>query len=192
MVFVFSNELLICTAIFYLRRLQRLKKSQKQCNKAAVSCIFFSQVVTIKWSAFLWKTSDNSIPHERGAVFSAVETIITINSVDIRSIKKRELINVYREDIQSIIRKQRPFPFLRNVIPPSSWVADQGSTQNLVIFFQESVKQKIRSLQQCASNGRKRFIWKLVLQKGTSSRCVLFIHKLSKHDHGAAEVQTSS
>ena len=32
------------------------------------------------------------------------------------------------------------------------------------------------------------FIWKLILQKGTSSHCVLFIHKLSKHDHGAAEV----
>ena len=28
-----------------------------------------------------------------------------------RSIKKRELVNVYREDFQSILPKQRPFPF---------------------------------------------------------------------------------
>ena len=39
---------------------------------------------------------------------------------------------------------------------------------------------------------QKKVYPKLVPQKGTSSRCVLFIHKLSKHDHGAAEVQTSS
>ena len=105
---------------------------------------------------------------------------ITINSVYIRSIKKRELVNVYREDIQIILRKQRPFPFLRNVIPPRSWVADQGPVREIWLYF-------FKSLQQCPSNGRKRFIWKLVLQKGTSSHCVLFIHKLSKHDHGAAE-----
>ena len=45
-----------------------------------------------------------------------------------------------------------------------------------------------------ASNGRKRFIWKPVLQKGTSSRCVLFIYELSKHDNaidGPVKVQTS-
>ena len=47
---------------------------------------------------------------------------------------------------------------------------------------EESIKQKNQSLQQCASNGRNRFIWKPVLQKGTSSRYVLYIHKISKHD----------
>ena len=47
---------------------------------------------------------------------------------------------------------------------------------------EESIKQKNQSLQQCASNGRNRFIWKPVLQKGTSFGYVLFIHKISKHD----------
>ena len=61
--------------------------------------------------------------------------IITINSVHIRSIKKRELVSVYREVFQSIFRKQRPFPFLRNVIPPRSWVADQTPIREIWVYF---------------------------------------------------------
>ena len=94
------------------------------------------------------------------------KTIITIKYI--RSIKKIELVNVYREDFQSILPKQRPFPFFAKC--NSTKVMGRGpntNTRNLGIFFQETVKQKIRSLR----------------QKGTSSRCVLFIHKLS-----AAEV----
>ena len=111
---------------------------------------------------------------------------VTISSVYIQYIKKRELVNVYREDFQSILRKQRPKCNSTKVMGrgPST------NTRNLVIFSQESVKQKIRSLQQCASNGRNRFIRKLVLQKSMSSRSVIFIHMLSKLDHGAAEVHT--
>ena len=61
-------------------------------------------------------------------------------------------------------------------------------------IFEESIKQKIQSVQHYAFNSRNRFTWKPVLQKGTFSRCILFIRKLSKHDHviyGAAKVQTS-
>ena len=109
-----------------------LKKSQRWCNKAAVSCIVLSEVVvSIKSSIFLRKTSDNSVPHELGAVFGAGESIITINSVYIPSIQKKELVNLYWEDFQSILRRQSPFPFLRNVIPPRSWVADQGPLRKI-------------------------------------------------------------
>ena len=61
-------------------------------------------------------------------------------------------------------------------------------------IFQESLKQKIQRLQQYASNSRNKLIWKPVLQKGKSSRCVLVIRRLSKHDYviyGAAKIQTS-
>ena len=51
---------------------------------------------------------------------------------------KRELVNVYREDTQSILRKQRPFPFFRNVIPPRSWVADQGPVREIWLHFFKS------------------------------------------------------
>ena len=61
------------------------------------------------------------------------------------------------------------------------------TTRNLVIFFQESVKQKKFEVYNVLSTAEKG-----LSENGTSSRCVLFIHKLSKHDHGAAEVQTSS
>ena len=114
---------------------------------------------------------------------------ITINSVYIRSVKKRELVNARvkgRYSKHSSKTKAVSF-FLKCNSTKVMGGGTRTSARNLVIFFQESVKQKIRSLQQCASNGRKTFIWKLVLQKGTSSHCVLFIHKLSKHDHGAAE-----
>ena len=66
------------------------------------------------------------------------KTIITINSVYIRSMIKRELVNMYREDFQSILRKQRPFPLLRNVIPPRSWVADQGPLREIWLYFFKS------------------------------------------------------
>ena len=54
--------------------------------------------------------------------------------------------------------------------------------------------KKFRVYSKFASNGRKSFILKPVLQKGTPSSCVLFIHKPSKHDHviyGTTQVQTS-
>ena len=66
------------------------------------------------------------------------------------------------------------------------------STRNLVIFFQGAVKQTIRSHSNVLPRAEKGLSEKLVLQKGMSSRCDLFIHKLSKHDHAAAEVQTLS
>ena len=74
--------------------------------------------------------------------FSAWLKTVTINSVYIRSIKKRELVNVYREDIQSILPKQRPFPFLRNVIPPRSWVANQGPVRKFCLYFFKSRENK--------------------------------------------------
>ena len=113
-----------------------LKKSQKRCNKAAVSCIFFSEVVT---NLLFFERLQTTVSHTSAERFSArSKTIITINSVYIRSIKKRELVNVYREDIQSILRKQRPFPFLRNVIPPRSWVANQGPVRKIWLYFFKS------------------------------------------------------
>ena len=62
------------------------------------------------------------------------------------------------------------------------------TTRNLVIFFKESVKQKKFEVYSNVLSTAE----KILSENGTSSRCVLFIHKLSKHDHGAAEVQTSS
>ena len=81
-------------------------------------------------------------------MYSARSKTITINSVYIRSIKKRELVNVYREDFQSTLPKQRPFPFFAKC---NSTKQGHGSRTK-----HQYVKQKIRSLQQCASNGRKR------------------------------------
>ena len=52
--------------------------------------------------------------------------------------KKRELVNVYREDFQRILRKQRPFPFFRNVIPLRLWIADQGPLREIWLYFFES------------------------------------------------------
>ena len=40
--------------------------------------------------------------------FSARSKVITKNSVCIRGIKKRELVDRYRDDFQNILRKQRP------------------------------------------------------------------------------------
>ena len=154
-----------------------LKKSQKWCNKAVVSCVVFSEVVKCKIICLSLKDfrqqsptrAQSVIQHGRKQFFlfyfahtnnynilhlqfitgncyhlqirnkkkrkDKVHKTITINSVYIRSIKKRELLNVYREDFQSILRKQRPFPFLRNVIPPRSWVADQTPIREIWVYF---------------------------------------------------------
>ena len=76
---------------------------------------------------------------------------------------------MYREDFQNILRK----------------------LHEIWWYFSRVDKT---SLQQCASNSRNRLNCKPVLQKGTSSRCVLLIRKLSKYDHviyGAVKVKTS-
>ena len=102
---------------------------------------------------------------------------------------------MYRDDFQNILRKQRPSLFiLRSFIQPGDGSRTKDRKAKFVDIFQEWIKQKIQSLQQYASNSRKQLIWKPVLQKDTSSRCVLFIRRLSKHDHviyGASKIQTS-
>ena len=102
---------------------------------------------------------------------------------------------MYRDDFQNIFWKQRPSLFvLRSFMQPGHKSRTKDRQAKFGDIFQESIKQKIQSLQQYASNSRKKLIWKRVLQKGTSSRCVLFIRRLSKHDHviyGAAKIQTS-
>ena len=50
-------------------------------------------------------------------------------------------------------------------------------------IFKSRQNTKFKASSKFASSGRKGFIWKPVPQKGTSSRCVLFIHKPSKHDY---------
>ena len=47
-------------------------------------------------------------------------------------------------------------------------------------IFQESIKQQIQSLQQCASKNKNRFIWKPILSKGTSSRHLFIIYSQAK------------
>ena len=102
---------------------------------------------------------------------------------------------MYRDDFQNILRKQRQSLFiLRSFIQPRQRSLTKARYAKFGDIFQESIKQKIKSLQQYASNSRKILIWKPVLQKGTSSRCVLFIRRVSKLDHiiySAAKVQTS-
>ena len=81
---------------------------------------------------------------------------------------------------------------LRNVITPKTRVVDQGSLGEICWYLSRVYKTK--KFSKLASNGRKSFILKPVLQKGTPFRCVLFIHKPSKHDHAiydATKVQTS-
>ena len=85
---------------------------------------------------------------------------------------------------------------LWNVITPKTRVmVDQGPLSEIWWCLSRVDKtKKFRVYSKFASNGRKRFILKPVLQKGTPSCCVLFIHKPSKHDHviyGATKVQTS-
>ena len=102
---------------------------------------------------------------------------------------------MYRDDFQNILRKQRTSLFiLRSFIQPGQRSRTKDRQAKFGDIFQESIKQKIQSLQQYASNNRKKLIWKPVPQKGTSSRCVLFIRRLSKHVHviyGAPKIQTS-
>ena len=83
----------------------------------AIKLKFFSEdVVRIKQSAFLSTTSDNSLLESptRGVdeQFSARSKIIIKNSVSIRGIKKRELVDMYRDNFQNILRKQRPSLFI--------------------------------------------------------------------------------
>ena len=60
-----------------------------------------------------------SLPHERRERFSWRSKIITKNSECIRGIKRRELADMYRDDFQNILRKQRPSLFiLRSFIQP--------------------------------------------------------------------------
>ena len=136
-----------------------LKKSQRWCNKAAVSCIVLSEVVvSIKSSIFLRKTSDNSVPHELGAVFGAGESIITINSVYIPSIQKKELVNLYWEDFQSILRRQSPFFFFAKC--NSTKVMGRGSrttTQNLVIFFRVGKRKNSKCTAMCFQRQKEVF-----------------------------------
>ena len=64
--------------------------------------------------------------------------------------------------------------------------------RNFVIFFQESVNKKFEIYSKVLPKAEKVLSENLFCKKAClNSLCVLFIHKLSKHDHGAAEVQTS-
>ena len=56
----------------------------------------------------LQTTVSSSLPHERRERFSARSKIITKTSVCIRGIKKRELVDMYTDDFQNILREQRP------------------------------------------------------------------------------------
>ena len=101
---------------------------------------------------------------------------------------KRELekMYMYKEDFENILRKQRPSPkgFIYFATGNSMSPGPRTTMRNLVIFFKSrSIKKKNQVCSKCASNSRNRFLWKPVLQKGTSSCCVLVIHKASKHDH---------
>ena len=100
-------------------------------------------------------------------------------------------MNMYREDFENIFRKQGLlFVFCKVLFNQGHRSRTKDHYAKFSDFFHESIKQKILSLQQYASNSRNRLIWKPVLQKDTPFCCVLFIHK---HDHviyGATKVQT--
>ena len=75
--------------------------------------------------------------------FLARSKIITKNSVCIRGIKKRELVDMYRDDFQNILRKQRPSLFiLGSFIQPMSYVADQGPLSEIWWHFSRVDKTK--------------------------------------------------
>ena len=100
------------------------------------------------------------------------------------------------KDFENIQQKQRLFPFiLRNV--SQSGVIGRGPTttmRKLLIFFKRRLNKNSKLCRKFVPNCRNKFIFKLVLQKNTCSRCVLFVHKLGKLDHvihGAAKVNTS-
>ena len=92
---------------------------------------------------------------------------------------------MYKRDFENILRKQRPSlkGFIYFAKCNSTSPGPRTTTRNLVIFFKSRSLKKIPSLQQMYFQRLYRFLWKPFLQKGTSSCCVLFIHKASKHDH---------
>ena len=103
------------------------------------SAVYFFRKLWLENNLLFFERLQTTVSHTSAEQFSArSKAIITVNSVYIRSIKKRELVNVYREDIQSILRKQRPFPFLRNVTPTRSWVANQGPVRKIWLYFFKS------------------------------------------------------
>ena len=114
-----------------------LKKSQKCCNKAVVSCIVFTEVVKCKIVCFSLKDFRQRSSHTSAERYQhgRKQLLLTLNIFEVL------LVNVYREDFQSILRKQRPFPFFSKC--NSTKVMGRGpntNTRNLGIFFQETVK----------------------------------------------------
>ena len=66
---------------------------------------------------------------------------------------------MYKEDFQNILRKQRPSLFiLRSFIQPGDGSPTKDRKAKFGDIFQESIKQKIQSLQQYASNSRNKLI----------------------------------
>ena len=89
---------------------------------------------------------------------------------------------MYREDKN----KGHRFLFCKVLFNHAIKVIGRGprtTTGNLVIFARVDKTKKSKSAVKCFQQQSNRLIWKPVLQKGTSSRCVLFIRKLTKHDH---------
>ena len=107
--------------------------------------------MSIKQSAFLSKTSDRASDNSLPRVSHTVENNNTKNSVCIQGIKKRELVDMYREDFQNILRKQRSLLFvLRSFIQPCMQGHRSRTKDHYGKFgdiFQESIKQKIQSVQ---------------------------------------------
>ena len=68
-------------------------------------------------------------------------------------------MDMYRDDFQNILRKQRTSLFiLRSFIQPGHRSRTMDRQAKFGDIFQESIKQKIQSLQQYASNSRKKLI----------------------------------
>ena len=75
--------------------------------------------------------------------FSAWSKTITKNSICIRGIKKRELVDMYRDNFQNIFRKQRLSLFIwRSFIQPRSYIADQGPLSEICWYFSRVDKMK--------------------------------------------------
>ena len=83
-------------------------------------------------------------------------TCFDCNSLYIRSIKERGLVNVYKEDFQSILRKQRLLLFLRNVIPPRSWVTGQAPIGE--IFSKVGKTKNSKSTAMCFERQKKVYL----------------------------------
>ena len=110
-----SNEFFICTAIFYLRRLKRFEKITVMMQKRFSQLYsFLGSCCKYKIICFSLKKLQTTVSYTSAERFSARSLSITIKSVYIQTNKKRELVNLYREDFKSILRKQRPFSFFAN------------------------------------------------------------------------------